>query len=87
MKTKQNQKLVEGKKYHKGQGRNKQNRKIKKDERKKDLVLWKRKKKKKKKKIKTFSLTQFFKKIGSKSVTSEIKMENLQPTLKKQRGS
>ena len=42
---------------------------------------------KKKKKIKTFSLTQFFKKRGSKSVTSEIKMENLQPTLKKQRGS
>ena len=48
MKTKQNQKLVEGKKYHKGQGINKWNRKIKKkDERKKDLVLWKHKKKKK----------------------------------------
>ena len=83
MKNKQNKKLVEGKKYHKDQGRNKWNRKKKTTEKKTWYF------ENIKKNVKTFSLTHQLKKKkrGSKSVTWEIKMENFKPTLKKQRGS
>ena len=57
MKNKQNQKLVEGKKYHKDQGRNKWNRKKKKMKEKKTWYL-----ENIKKNVKTLSLTHQFKK-------------------------